>query len=938
MPARKKSVGKKPAAYRHPDARAKLRPEVGAQRAFQRQGARKAPVKYRYDSSLAPALNWDENAARAQGEKHIAAIQQAAAELAGLRAGGENANAKDTGKQRAAAEKTIADAAAALAKLGAPFLEWAGKAERQEFEVPTLPLFTHERLSTQAVLETLDGRLREPERNLDLFHESDLSITEKMLKAYEHQNGWTNRLILGDSLRVMNSLLRYENLGGEVQCVYMDPPYGIKFGSNFQPFVRKRDVKDGDDGSLSREPETVQAYRDTWQLGAHSYLSYLRDRLYLARELLADSGSCFVQISDENVHLVRSVMDEIFGVENFVSLITCKVTSGTRQKSAPRRISDYIVWYAKNKETVKFRRLYVDKKWGSDSTFTSVELGDGSRRPMTADEKNGVTPLPQDAKPYRTLPLHSQGAGNNEPRTLDGNKYRIPQNSHWRHAQAGFDRLVKFGRIIAHDNSLRAMYYFLDFPMSEITTTWNDTAPETNKRYVVQTSEKVIQRCMLMTTDPGDLVLDPTCGSGTTAFVAEQWGRRWVTCDTSRVPLALARQRLLTATYPYYQLKDGERGPGGGFVYARKQNRAGREVGGIVPHITLKSIANDEPAAEEVLVDKPSVDARITRVTGPFCFEAIIPTPAGAKTQTPQEAEAHGDYIARMVEVLRLAARVNVGGKPVALREVRAPAKAFALHAEAQLEGGGAAAIVFGPENGAVIDALVAEAAEEARAKQYARLFVIGFAIEPKARTTINDCEAAFGVAAEYVQATPDLNMGDLLKTQRSSQIFAVCGRPDVTLTAAGEKDGEALYEVQLRGLDVFDPVTMETESHKGIEVPMWLLDTDYDGQCFRVSQAFFPRTDAWRNIKRAVKTEFDDAVWEHLRGDTSAPFAKGRHARIARQHAAAAGVSRRADCAAGFLLSAAAQLRFAVGGPQRQNRHRNHGGIRRRRDAWHAL
>ena len=877
MPTRKKAGGKKSAAYRHSDARAALRPEVGAQRAFQRQGARKAAAQYRYDSSLAPALNWDENAARAKGEKHIAAIQQAAAQLAKLRPAG---GGKEAGKQRADAEKTIADAADALAKMGAPFLEWAGKAEGREFSVPTLPLFTHERLSTQAVLETLQGHKREPERNLDLFHESDLSITEKTLKAYQHQNGWTNRLILGDSLRVMNSLLRYENLGREVQCVYMDPPYGIKFGSNFQPFVRRREVKHGSDESMAREPEMVQAYRDTWQLGVHSYLSYLRDRLYLARELLADSGSCFVQISDENVHLVRCVMDEVFGVENFVSLIACKVTSGTRQKNAPRRISDYIIWYARNKEAVKFRRLYVDKKWGGDSTFTNVELKDGSRRPMTADEKNGAAPLPQDAKPYRTLPLHGQGAGNNEPRTFDGNKYRIPQNRHWTHAQAGFDRLVKSGRIIAHDTSLGAMYYFWDFPMSEITTTWNDTAPETNKHYVVQTSEKVIQRCMLMTTDPGDLVFDPTCGSGTTAFVAEQWGRRWVTCDTSRVPLALARQRLLTATYPYYQLKDRQRGPAGGFVYERKQNRAGIEVGGIVPHITLKSIANDEPPAEEVLVDKPSPDNSIMRITGAFCFEAIIPTPADA--QTAQDAEEHGDYIKRMVEVLRLSARVNVGGKPVELRDVRAPAKSFALHAEARLDGGEVAAFVFGPENGAVIDALVAEAAEESRAKKYRRLFVVGFAIEPKARTTINDCEAVYEIPADYVQAAPDLNMGDLLKTQRSSQIFAVCGRPDVALAAAGEKDGEALYEAQLRGLDVFDPVTMETESRKGDDVPMWLLDTDYDGQCFRVSQAFFPRTSAWENIKRALKTEFDDSVWEHLRGATSAPFAKGRHARIA--------------------------------------------------------
>jgi len=835
-----------------------------------------APARYRYDSSLAPALNWDENAARTEGEAHIAAIQKAAAELARLRRAG---GGKDAGRL-ADAEKAIAGAADALAKLGAPFLEWAGKAEGREFSVPTLPLFTHERLSTQAIMETLQSHKREPERNLDLFHESDLSITEKMLKAYEHQNGWTNRMILGDSLRVMNSLLRYENLGGEVQCVYMDPPYGIKFGSNFQPFVRRREVKHGDDANMAREPEMVKAYRDTWQLGIHSYLSYLRDRLHLARELLRDSGSCFVQISDENVHLVRSVMDEVFGRENFVSQITYKTTGGMSQKSAPQRIADYIIWYAKEKERMKFNRLFVDGGLNT-KLFTRVEDEKGNRRAMTQEEKRNPELLPAGSRPFQTLPIHSKSGNDQTPREFEGKMYKIPAGS-WRYSPEGFNRLIEKKRILREKTALRAVYYFDDYPVEELTSCWTDTGPELTKIYAVQTSLRPIQRCMLMTTDPGDLVFDPTCGSGTTAFVAEQWGRRWLTCDTSRVPLALARQRLLTAVYPYYQLKEHEHGPAGGFVYARKQNRAGREVGGIVPHITLKSIANDEPPAEEVLVDRPSVDTDITRITGPFCFEAIIPAPVTAAAQTQEDAEEHNDHLARMLEVLRLSPQVSIGGKSVALRDVRAPAKSFALHAEARLENGEVAAFVFGPENGAVIDALVAESAEEARAKQYKRLFVVGFAIEPKARTTINDCETVYEIPAAYIQATPDLNMGDLLKTQRSSQIFAVCGRPDVALFESGKKDGEALYSARLRGLDVFDPVTMETESRGGDDVPMWLLDTDYDGQCFRVSQAFFPRTAAWENIKRAVKTEFDDSVWDHLRGDTSAPFAKGRHARIA--------------------------------------------------------
>jgi len=850
--------------FRHTDRQALLRPEGGAQEVFP-PAKRRPPKTYRHDSSLAPELGWDEAEARGAGERLIEQI----------------ISSDNLAAARAAAEE--------LKRLSKPFLAWAGKAERASFQVPTLPLFVHERLSTAAVLETLKRHRRDRKGTLDLFGEGDKSIGDKIRGAYEHLNGWQNRLILGDSLQVMNSLLEYESMGRQVQMVYMDPPYGIKFGGNFQPFVQKREVKDGDDDSLSREPEMVQAYRDTWELGVHSWLTYMRDRLLLARELLTDSGSCFVQISDENVHLVRNVMDEIFGEENFVSLIACKVTSGTRQKSAPRRISDYIVWYAKNKETVKFHRLYVDKKWGSDSTFTSVELGDGSRRPMTADEKNGVTPLPQDAKPYRTLPLHGQGAGNNEPRTFDGKKYRIPQNRHWTHAQAGFDRLIKSGRIVAHNKSLGAMYYFWDFPMSEITTTWNDTAPETDKQYVVQTSEKVIQRCMLMTTDPGDLVLDPTCGSGTTAFVAEQWGRRWITTDVSRVPLALVRQRLLTATYPYYQLKDPQRGPGGGFVYERRQNRAGREVGGIVPHITLKSIANDEPPAEEVLVDKPETERNTTRISGPFCVEAVLPTPLSPEAngagesaiQAPAPAENldEADHIPRMIRVLQLSPVLRLqDNNAFALKNIRPPAKALNLHAEAENAAGEPIAIVFGPANGAISERAVIEAGREARRKDYALLLVIAFAIEPAARQTVEAGAATFGLPATYAQASADLAMSDLLKNMRSSQIFAVVGLPDVKLDKAREKakDGGDLWQVTLRGLDVFDPASMETRSLQGDDVPCWMLDTDYDGQCFRAGQVFFPRTSAWDKIRRAVRADFDDATWEHLRGAVSAPFIAG--------------------------------------------------------------
>lgn len=458
-------------------------------------------------------------------------------------------------------------------------------------------------------------------------------------------------------------------------------------------------------------------------------------------------------------------------------------------------------------------------------------------------------------------------------------------------------RLAENGRIIVEGESLRYIRFLDDFPVFPIANIWTDIGGIQNrsegKLYVVQTAPLAIQRCLLMTTDPGDLVLDPTCGSGTTAYVAEQWGRRWITIDTSRVPLALARQRLLTATFPYYELKDSKLGPAGGFVYKRKQNRKGEEVGGIVPHITLGSIANDEPPDEEILVDRPETENNITRVTGPFTVEATIPTPIDWEerdedtSDAAESVEAYGSFIDRMLEVLRKSPVLQVGGgKMIMLKNVRPPAKTLSLSAEALVENStdASVALVFGPENGAVSEQLVFEAAREAHAKSYAHLYVIGFAIQPNARKLIEECERAIGVPATYVQATPDLMMGDLLKNMRSSQIFSVCGLPEVTLrkVKSTQDASSPQYQVELLGLDVFDPATMETDHRQGNDVPAWLLDTDYNGLCFHVCQAFFPRTSAWESLKKALKGEYEEAIWAHLAGTTSAPFDAGDHRQVA--------------------------------------------------------
>jgi len=437
--------------------------------------------------------------------------------------------------------------------------------------------------------------------------------------------------------------------------------------------------------------------------------------------------------------------------------------------------------------------------------------------------------------------------------------------------------------------------YHDDFPVSPLTDVWLDTGTGSftdPKLYVVQTATKAIERCVLMTTDPGDLVLDPTCGSGTTAYASERRGRRWITIDTSRVPLALARQRLLTATFDYYELNDAARGPAGGFVYKRKQNSKGVEVGGIVPHITLKSIANDEPPAEEVLVDQPEVEGKITRVSGPFTVEATVPTPVdwdadGIPDAVGEKPEEYGTFVNRLLEVLRKSPVLHVGGgRTVLLENVRPPARTLSLSAEAVVANGDEkpVAFVFGPENGAVSEKLVFEAGREAYAKSYAHLYVIGFAIQPNARALIDQCQEAVGVPATYVQATPDLMMGDLLKSMRSSQIFSVCGLPEIRIHAVKlQSKGEPKqYQVELVGLDVFDPTTMETDHRSGNDVPAWFLDTDYNGLCFHVCQAFFPRTGAWESIKKALKAEYEESVWEHLAGTVSAPFEAGTHAQIA--------------------------------------------------------
>ena len=453
----------------------------------------------------------------------------------------------------------------------APWLEWAGKREAgTTLTVDPVALHTHEHVSGEAIVKVASRENVQRELFADPQQEY-----HKAVEFYKHNVEWANRLILGDSLTVMSSLVHREDLAGEVQMIYIDPPYGIKFASNFQPTVFQRDVKDTDK-DLSRQLEQIKAYRDTWTLGIHSYLAYLRDRLNVAKELLTDSGSIFVQINDENVHRVRCIMDEVFGSENFVGEIVFKTRSTSTKKNLSI-LNDYILWYAKDVIGLKFRRFY-EKKSADLGRFNFADI-DGEI--LTANHKERFDT--DNAKRFSSSSLFSTSGGDASrlPFEFHGEKYIPAPSRGWRCSLEGLIRLKSAGRVFNQGNSIRYKYFHSDFPFVEIGNLWDDQMSEQNKSYIVQTSIRPIERCMLMTTDPGDLVLDPTCGSGSTAYVAERWGRRWITIDTSRVAIALARQRLLTASFNYYKLKDTSKGIAGGFINEH------------VPHITLRSIAQN---------------------------------------------------------------------------------------------------------------------------------------------------------------------------------------------------------------------------------------------------------------------------------------------------------------------------------------------------------
>lgn len=880
-----------------------------------------------------------------------------------------------------------------------PWLEWAEKKEQHDrgwFEVDPVALHIHERISAQAIIRTA---MREDAQR-DLFADPQLSYQQEV-QFYRHDIDWANRLVLGDSFQVMSSLARRENLAGKVQMIYIDPPYGIRFASNFQPAVGRRDVKDKPD-DLSREPETVKAYRDTWALGVHSYLGYLRDRLVVARELLTDTGSIFVQISDDNLHRLKALMDEVFGSENSLGLIMFEKTTSATTQTLPN-VADYILWYGKDHNVTKYHQLYAEKVLGEEGTtqYVWIENNNGIERRLTDEDIDADNMPKSDARIFACDNLTSQrpAQGTDVKSFCFRGGAFAPGKGTFKTDKPGLDRLAYTERLKPIGNSLMYKRFLADFPVSPIANVWRDvkmTGFSEDKVYVVQTGLKVISRCLLMTTDPGDLVLDPTCGSGTTAVVAEQWGRRWITADTSRVAIAIARQRLLTSKFEYYRCREDSKGVSSGFRYKS------------VPHITLGSIArnrNLDPifakhevqliealktcavaltqlsdkvrvtcrqklldkearqgkrfvtdadrrrwelpkkggkwehweipydtdpdwpaplqdavtayrkawrikmddvntciarnAEQEELVDQPEVVKGILRVAGPFTLEGVRPEEmslgeSGLFDGTPNDWEVQDArdevqnvhaYLYRMIDLLRKDGVTFPNNKHLKFERLEAlyeTKTGTALHAEGNWGGTderepNKVGVAFGPQYGPV----TAEQVEELirASKRYDELVIAGFSFDSEASGVIQEgAHPKLKIHMAHIRPDVSPGMDGLLKDTPNSQLFTVFGQPEIIVKMHGKDD----VQVELLGVDIFDPLKGEVRSTGADKVAAWFLDSDYDGRCFCITQAFFPDQDAWVKIAKALGSSADEDAFDAFKGTVSLPFKPGKHHRIA--------------------------------------------------------
>lgn len=807
-----------------------------------------------------------------------------------------------------------------------PQLIWRGKDEQDlsDLEVPAVPIYIQEKVHPQVIIENLRDTAKGGEREpaLHLFDDFNGIEFEELVDFYQHEQNWSNRLILGDSLLVMNSLAEKEGLKEQVQMIYFDPPYGISFKSNWQATTQDRDVQDGKVADISRDPEQIQAYRDTWSDGLHSYLAYMRDRLIASRELLGETGSIFVQIGEENVHLVRSLFDEVFGVNNYVRQITYQTTTGSTDVVLPN-VTNYLLWYAKDREQMKFRQLLRTKTAGGagGTGYTRVELPDGTRRPMTKAEISDPTLLPKGARPFAIDNLTSQRPPGDFPVTFEGETFKPPRG-YWKTNPEGMERLIAARRIAKTSRgTLGYVRYLDDFAAFPLHNVWTDTVGQNQfggpKVFVVQTALSVIKRCLLMTTDPGDLVLDPTCGSGSTAVVAEEWGRRWITVDTSRVAIALARTRLAALKLPYYLLADSTAGRQREAELANTGPRDTEPQENVrmgfayrrVPHVQLKDIAHNPDikegasreqieaavarnAEQELLLDQPYEDKKVVRVCGAFTVESLSPhrmlSPEEAlpRAETDQAETSFAESIRE--NLLKAGVQNRVKGQRLEFDQLEPYAGTW-IHAAGEFADEKSearrAAVSIGPEHGTVGSDHVTEAAKEAvKGVGFDLLLVLGFAFDAHSNEAAKEFKPSsdgWAVVAEerklgklpvlLVRMNADLSMGDeLLKKTGAGNLFMVFGEPDISI----ERDEDSKVIIEIHGVDVYDPTTGEIRSDSTDEIACWFIDTNYNGESFFVRDAYFSgANDPYKRLRSALKADIDKEAWESLYRTRSRPF-----------------------------------------------------------------
>jgi len=728
----------------------------------------------------------------------------------------------------------------------APTLLWLNKQQSSTHETLTVekPLLSGvEQMVPKRLVEQL-YHLEEAESPQSCLYEQcepenvAAKITDK-IQSYQHHADWQNRLIQGDSLWVMAALLKQEKMAGQVQMIYIDPPYGIEYKGNWQVRMKAAMMQTSEGEQIAREPEQIKAFRDTWQLGIHSYLTHLRDRLIVARDLLADSGACFMQISDENVHLVRCVMDEVFGRENFMASIVLKTRSNTRAKYLST-LNDYILFYAKNTEQLKYHQLYKEKELDLQR-FNLVELDNGEIVSV-----NSLDKVDSSLRLFAREQIQSTTGANTttQPFEFEGRVFYPVPGCGWRGSNEYLQKLAAKNRLFVQGNTIRYKYYFHDFPAVEINNLWTEQMSEGNKCFIVQTASKVIQRCLLMTTDPGDLILDPTCGSGTSAYVAEQWGRRWIGIDTSRIALNIAKIRLMTATFPYYLLKD-DHDISQGFIYKT------------MPRITSKTVAYDESPQEEILYDQVQEDKKRWRITAPFVVETLqtnqtTPNDGSWMTKTP----AAKALAQRLLAYLKSAGIKNgFKSEQVIFTQVSRLKNRRWLHAQGFYSIAGVekkAYFYIGSPFHTVSQSAVAQAIKACQRQGDAQwLIILGFSfaesiknqmIAVKSPTTTRQTKnlqpinnPIENLAVTPVQMHDDLLQADLSSNDRKAAAFMSLGEPKVICHSLDE----STVQLEIVNIAVYNPITHSITPRSPHDIAYWMIDEDYQGHTFQVNQLF---------------------------------------------------------------------------------------------------